>query len=286
MARRFLIRGSVLVVAMGIGVVLAGRVSRGEPDVAGGPPVGPGGQALAPATTTIPSPQSLALGKRTYEKLCVACHGVTGKGDGEAAHFLSPRPRDFTTGKYALVSTWERVPTDEDLYETILRGMPGSGMPPVGQLSREERWGLVHYIKTFAEKPWVVQPATDPEAGGGAGTGVIRVPPEPPFTLEARARALELYADACAGCHGNTGKGDGQQEMKDDKGFATRPRDLTLGVFKGGPDPKDLYRRIVAGMPGTPMPMNDWAYGNDAWHLSHLIRSWSSPEQRARAEMR
>jgi hypothetical protein len=33
------------------------------------------------------------------------------------------------------------------------------------------------------------------------------------------------------------------------------------------------------------MPMSDWAYGEDAWHLVHLVRSWSSDEQRARVEM-
>jgi hypothetical protein len=39
-------------------------------------------------------------------------------------------------------------------------------------------------------------------------------------------------------------------------------------------------------MPGTPMPMSDWAYGEDAWHLTHLVWSWSSDELRARAEMK
>ncbi|MEK7880181.1 MAG: ethylbenzene dehydrogenase-related protein, partial [candidate division NC10 bacterium] len=112
------------------------------------------------------------------------------------------------------------------------------------------------------------------------------MPPAPPFTPEARARALELYADACASCHGKAGRGDGAEDQKDDKGYPTRPRDLTLGVFKGSPEPAQLYRRIVAGMPGTPMPMSDWSYGNDAWHLAQLIRSWSSDDQRARAEMR
>jgi hypothetical protein len=34
------------------------------------------------------------------------------------------------------------------------------------------------------------------------------------------------------------------------------------------------------------MPMSDWAWGNDAWHLVHLVRSWSSDEQRGRVEMR
>ncbi|MBI3625140.1 MAG: c-type cytochrome [Candidatus Rokubacteria bacterium] len=249
------------------------------------PTPGPVAVSLTPSAHRPPSPDLLALGKRLYDKQCVACHGADGRGEGEAAYLLYPKPRDFTTGKYALVSTWERIPTDEDLFRTISRGMPGSAMPSWGHLSEEERWGLVHYVKSFAEKPWVVPPSADPKGEGGGGKGLIRVPPEPPFTPEARAHALERYADACASCHGKTGRGDGTEDQKDDKGYPTRPRDLTLGVFKGSPDPARLYRRIVAGMPGSPMPMSDWAFGEDAWHLVHLIRSWSSDEQRARAEM-
>jgi mono/diheme cytochrome c family protein len=241
--------------------------------------------ALTPTVTRPASLDLLALGKRVYDKECAACHGADGRGDGEAAYLLYPKPRDFTTGKFALVSTWERVPTDEDLYRTISRGMPGSAMPSWGHLSEEERWGLVHHVKTLAGTSWQIPTAADPK-DQTPGAGVIRVPPEPPFTPEARARAVELYADACASCHGKTGRGDGTEDQKDDKGYPTRPRDLTLGVFKGSPDAADLYRRIVAGMPGSPMPMSDWSWGADAWHLVHLVRSWSSNEQRARAEMR
>lgn len=247
---------------------------------------GPVSVSVTPTAMRSATPELLALGKRLYEKQCAACHGLDGRGEGEAAYLLYPKPRDLTAGKFALVSTWERVPTDEDLFRTISRGIPGSAMPSWGHLSEEERWGLVHYVKSFAEKPWTAPQASDPKADGGVGKGVIRVPPEPPHTAEARARALERYADACASCHGKTGKGDGAEDQKDDKGYPTRPRDLTLGVFKGNPDPVSVYRRIVAGMPGTTMPMNDWAYGADAWDLVHLIRSWSSDEQRARVEMR
>jgi mono/diheme cytochrome c family protein len=242
--------------------------------------------ALAQAAPPAATPALLARGKQLYDVQCAACHGAGGGGDGEAAYLLYPKPRDFTAGSYRLVSTWERRPTDDDLFQTISRGMPGSAMPSWGHLSEEDRWGLVHYIKTFAATAWTIPPAADPPGEGQTGRGVIRVPPAPPFTAEARALALERYADACASCHGKTGKGDGAEDQKDDLGYATRPRDLTVGVFKGSPDPEQLYRRIVAGIPGTPMPMSDWAYGADAWHLVNLIRSWSSDSQRERAEMR
>jgi mono/diheme cytochrome c family protein len=241
---------------------------------------------LAPSATRAATPALLALGRRVYDVQCAACHGAAGRGDGEAAYLLYPKPRDFTSGTYRLVSTWERRPTDEDLYRTISRGMPGSAMPSWGHLPEDERWGLVHYIKSLAAKPWSVLPAVVPRGEGQTGQGVIHVPPAPPFTAEARKLALERYADACAACHGPTGKGDGGEDQKDDLGYPTRPRDLTVGVFKGSPDPAHLYRRIVAGIPGTPMPMSDWAYGAEAWHLVNLIRSWSSDSQRERAEMR
>ena len=242
--------------------------------------------SLSPTITRPASPDLVAMGQQIYEKQCAACHGLDGRGEGEAAYLLYPKPRDFTAGKFALSSSWERVPTDEDLFRVISRGMPGSAMPSWGHLEEEERWGLVHYVKSFVQTSWKTPAAADPKADGSGGKGVIRVPPEPPFTPEARARALSRYADACASCHGKTGRGDGTEEQKDEKGYPTRPRDLTLGVFKGSPDPAHLYRRVVAGMPGTPMPMSDWAFGDDAWDLVHLVRSWSSDEQRGRAEMR
>jgi anaerobic selenocysteine-containing dehydrogenase len=100
--------------------------------------------SLIPSTPRPASPELLALGRRLYDKQCAACHGADGRGAGEAAYLLYPKPRNFVDGAYRLVSTWERVPTDEDLYRTISRGMPGSAMPSWSHLSEEERWALVH----------------------------------------------------------------------------------------------------------------------------------------------
>ncbi len=260
------------------------------------------GRAATPATATVEATKSqpatsaitprpataelLALGQTVYEKQCAACHGLDGRGQGEAAYLLYPKPRDFVSAQYRLVSTWERAPTDTDLFQTITRGMPGSAMPSWGHLPEEQRWGLVHYVKSFAENKIMVKPMKAPNSSGSGGEGEILVPPEPPFTAEARAKAAELFAEGCASCHGATGKGDGGQEQTDEKGYPIRPRDLTAGVFKGSPDPASLYRRLVAGIPGTPMPMNDWAYGDDAWHLVHFVRTLSSDEQRERVEMK
>ena len=238
------------------------------------------------AKSMAPSPELLELGKATYERKCVVCHGPEGRGKGEASYLLFPKPRDFVTAKYRIVSTWDGVPTDEDLYRTISRGMPGSAMPPWEHLSEETRWGLVHYVKSFARRSWTIEPAVEPTEDGDLGEGVMAVPPEPAYSAEAQNRAASLFLDrGCAGCHGKTGKGDGEKEQIDDEGYPTRPRDLTRGIYKGSPDGESVYRRIVAGLPGTPMPMSDWAHGNDAWDLTHYVLEMSNGRQRARHEM-
>src|SRR3990172_4813962 len=232
------------------------------------------------------SPKLIALGKQIYNRQCGACHGAEGRGDGEAAYLLYPKPRNFVAAKYRMVSTWDRVPTDQDLFNTISRGMPGSAMPSWGHLPAEQRWALVYYVKSLAEKPLEVKPQKNPGPDGNGGEGVIQVSKEPPYDDAAKARALELYKDACAACHGSTGRGDGTEKQVDEEGYPTRPRDLTAGIFKGSPDPISLYRHIIAGIPGSPMPMSDWAYGNDAWHLVHYVRSLSREKQRERVEMK
>jgi mono/diheme cytochrome c family protein len=242
--------------------------------------------AVSPTRPVPSSPELVALGRTTYETECAACHGAAGDGLGTAAYLLYPRPRDFTTGQFRLISTWDGVPTDEDLFRTISRGMPGSAMPSWAHLSEETRWGLVHYVKTLSKRALVVKASRQPDQWGSGGGGVISVPREPAHTAATEARARDLYAKGCAPCHGPTARGDGAQEQVDSTGYRTRPRDLTLGVFKGSPDPQSVYRRIVAGLPGSPMPQSGYLHGDDAWHLVHFVRSLSSDAQRQKAEMK
>lgn len=237
----------------------------------------------AAATTPPPSNALLSLGKDTYTQECAACHGADGRGKGKAADLLDIKPRDFVAAKYRLVSTWERLPTDEDLFNAITRGIPGTAMPSWEHLSEQQRWALAHYVKSFAQTPIAVKPQKAPAPDASDGEGIIAVPPEPSYDPIVAKRAKELYADGCASCHGPTGKGDGVQEQLDEEGLPTHPRDLTEGVFKGNPDPETLYRRIIAGMPGTPMPMSDWAQGKDAWDMVHYVLSLSTEAQRERA---
>src|SRR5262245_21455583 len=270
----------LLVIAATVGAAACGRRA---PEIAGSGVIS---FPITPAKTLASTPSLLALGKKTFEKECVACHGPAGNGEGDAAYLLYPRPRDFTSGQFRIISTWDGVPTDEDLFRTISRGMPGSAMPSWAHLPEETRWGLVHYVKAFAKRPLKINAAHEPDRFGSGGAGPLTIPPEPPYDEAAQVRASELFAKGCAPCHGATAKGDGAQKQTDSKGFPTRPRDLTLGVFKGSPDPDQVYRRIVGGLPGSPMPQSGYLQGNDGWHLAHFVRSLSSDVQRAKVEMK
>jgi cytochrome c oxidase cbb3-type subunit I/II len=215
----------------------------------------------------------LARGRAVYGEQCILCHGKDGRGDGDAAYLLVVPPRDFHAGRFRFVSTWERVPSDDDLLRAITYGLPGTQMPSHTALSEEDRRALVAVVKSLAEKPWTIQPSRSPGTDGTPGTGVVVVPPEPADARTNHARAEELFREACATCHGATGHGDGRTDLVTDEGYRIRPRDFTRGVFKGDASPAGLYRRIVIGIPGTPMPSNDWAYGDDAWYLVYYVLS-------------
>ncbi len=70
-------------------------------------------------------------------------------------------------------------------------------------------------------------------------------------------RGKDIYDQWCAGCHGNTGAGDGYAATR----MLPRPRDFTRAVFQirttaSGelPTDADLERVVDDGMPGTAMP--------------------------------
>ncbi len=113
---------------------------------------------------------------------------------------------------------------------------------------------------------------------------------EPSILSVENGRRLYLSKKGqCVSCHGESGKGDGEQTtqlhkrpdgsnyeepgLHDAWGHVVKPRDLTYGVFHGGRRPLDIYRRIYAGVKGTPMP----AYGasglNEAeiWDLVNYL---------------
>src|ERR1051326_2433855 len=91
--------------------------------------------------------------KMDYRRYCAGCHGDLGDGNGENATWLDPKPRDFTIATFKCRSTLTgTLPTDQDLFDTIGRGLDNSNMPIWNTFSAQQRANLVAYIKTFSPR--------------------------------------------------------------------------------------------------------------------------------------
>lgn len=107
-------------------------------------------------------------GRRVYETYCIGCHGDTGLGDGEAAEFLTPKPRNFVKGDYKFFHYGEAgpFPSDASLEITIRNGLPGSSMPAFPLLSDQEIIAVSTYVKNLQEAGWQepepIQAASEP----------------------------------------------------------------------------------------------------------------------------
>lgn len=214
-------------------------------------------------------------GKALYDKWCAECHGDTGAGDGSAAAYMLPRPRDFTKGVYQVRTTASgELPTDADLMRVIADGMPGTSMPGwAGLLNATQRADLVAYLKTMsaffsgdAPTPLVIGKA--PSGGADA--------------IAAGRAAFEKLE--CFKCHGQQGRGDGTSAptLTDDDNFPIRAVDLTEHwKFNGGATVEAIYTRLRTGLDGTPMPsFSDAMESNivtneQLWQLAHYVRSLS-----------
>jgi copper transport protein len=90
------------------------------------------------------TPQSLETGRELYVEHCMVCHGEDATGSGPEAAQLSRPPADLTAAHV-------EIHPDGDLYWWIVDGidpaMPGFG----DQLSDEDVWHLVNYVRSLRE---------------------------------------------------------------------------------------------------------------------------------------
>lgn len=221
-------------------------------------------------------------GRLIYERVCIWCHGAKGQGDGPSGWFIgrysAPRPRDFTTESYKLRSTPSgELPTDQDLFRTISKGIPGT-MPSFHALTEEERWQVVAYVKSF-------NPAFKKES-----STPIPLPLPPHSASDAGIEnGQKLYLRfGCQACHGESGRGDGSESkaghLRDAQNLRISATNLSdRSAFKNGARPQDLYRSIMTGLDGTPMPSYADQFAEqeqEVWDLVWYLLSLSDKRQR------
>jgi mono/diheme cytochrome c family protein len=207
-------------------------------------------------------------GNDVYEKHCAECHGRSGKGDGPAAHLMTPRPRDFTTAKYKIRTTETgSLPADEDLLRSVRQGLYGSAMPGWQKLLPEsDIRAVVDYVKTFS-----------PRFASETPRALTTAPPVA-ASPESIGRGAAAYTKLqCDKCHGMDGRGTGAvtTAFEDDWRQPLRAADLTEPwTFHGGSTSSEIFMRFRVGMSGTPMPsFKDAASDLEMWDLANYVVS-------------
>jgi DMSO reductase family type II enzyme heme b subunit len=230
------------------------------------------GAAAAPSAETAATPGMAEAGaddetgvERLYRRRCAQCHGDEGEGDGPAAEFLYPKPRDFSLGvfKYKTTHADNEFPSDDDLRRTIREGLPGTSMPAWREvLSDQQIDGLIHLIKVFGdweEEELELMPIDLGEPAESSADSI--------------ERGAKLFEKACVQCHGAKGRGNvtSGKKLKDDWGDRIWPRNLTRPeTWRWTKGAADVFRRISTGIRGTPMPEHTTTMpAEDRWNVAN-----------------
>lgn len=175
--------------------------------------------------------------------------------------------------------------------------------PEAERAAQQDQLAAIKEMVTPIVKNWLDAP-----------TKSVDIPARPKLEGEALVESQRLGRDLfygaianCVKCHGDSALGDGQLTDFDDwtKEFigdgknlevvhtfesygmlpprTIRPRNLRMGIYRGGLRPIDLYWRIKNGIEGTPMPASTMkpegdpaAKGlttDDIWHIVNYVES-------------
>jgi DMSO reductase family type II enzyme heme b subunit len=184
-----------------------------------------------------------------YQKRCAVCHGREGEGDGPAADFLYPKPRDFSLAvfKYKSTESNSEFPSDEDFRKTIREGLTGTTMPAWKTiLSDAEIDALILKIKQLGywDEEEIAPVPID-----------LGTMPEVTDALLANGQAL--FKKNCSACHGLEGRGNitSGKRLADDAKDRIWPRNLTRPeTWRFTASATNVFQRLSTGIPSTPMP--------------------------------
>ena len=89
------------------------------------------------------TPDSVAAGKRIYQRLCTKCHGPEGKGDGEAA--TGAQPSDLT-------AALQYGGSDGEMFSVLRHGTSRDMESYAERISEADTWNVINYVNTLRTK--------------------------------------------------------------------------------------------------------------------------------------
>ncbi len=194
---------------------------------------------LPPAATAVAYPlipPDPAHGETVYSDYCASCHGNMGNGAGQNAGNSTTPPAalaQIDVLHNAVPQTW---------FNIITEGNANGSMPAFSsKLDDRSRWDVISYMLSLENTP------------------------------DQMAIGFEIYATVCSQCHGETGKGDGEQAAT----LKVNPTDFTDQRIMSAISNQDMVNVLTNGL-GDAMP----AFGNmlpenEKWAVITAIRSLS-----------
>jgi mono/diheme cytochrome c family protein len=232
-------------------------------------------------------------GKSLYTEYCMSCHGVKGDGQGFSGKGLSVPPRNFKLGvyKFGKVVTGE-LPHDKHFYDILKKGLHGTAMLP-WDLSEQQMFNVVQYIKTFAPEKWE---GADKKLGDEIVAG--KDPYGEAHKESAIQRGKEVFhaVAQCWTCHRAYVSHDEFSQISQkingspvtdfdpdmyhvkiqptDHGYSSMPPDFTNDFVRSAVTPEELYIRLNAGVGGTAMASWKGVLQDDEiWAVAYYVRS-------------
>ena len=165
-----------------------------------------------------------AAGRALYNQNCTNCHGLDAAAGDRAPALAAQRSYNRTS--------------DQDLFDAITKGIPGTGMPPVG-LSADDSWRIVAYIRSLRAS------AAD----------------FPPDGDIAQGEAIYTGKGQCGTCHTISGKGGLIGPDLTNLGARSTVRRIREALTVAKPHPPAGYRPVTVhlkdGSPGRGVLKNE-----------------------------
>jgi cytochrome c2 len=193
--------------------------------------------------------------KNIYMMLCQRCHAAQGDGFGTIQPNLAGFPRPFRGNR-----EFFRMIPDERITRSIEQGVPGTSMPPYGELFDR---ATVNSVIDLLFRAFIRANRADKKIPGS--------PPKPAVLPKAEAMT-STFEKKCAQCHGVHGTGKGPEYLK----YLPRPRDLTNRPYLNALTEEQIAAIIGSGVPGTGMAAFSHSIPPESvWGLVGIVRAFS-----------